>query len=74
MQILLFAQIFVSKTIERMIRHLDIWKNGFWLGLTDMYEEGTWMWINNVTEAESRWVLQIYSVDFLFSKFNCWLL
>uniref|UniRef100_A0A8C5E9L8 CD209 antigen-like protein E n=1 Tax=Gouania willdenowi TaxID=441366 RepID=A0A8C5E9L8_GOUWI len=31
------------------------WENGFWVGLTDLEKEKKWVWINNVTEVESRY-------------------
>lgn len=27
----------------------DQYDRGFWMGLTDMVEEGKWVWVNNVT-------------------------
>uniref|UniRef100_A0A8C6PP07 C-type lectin domain-containing protein n=1 Tax=Nothobranchius furzeri TaxID=105023 RepID=A0A8C6PP07_NOTFU len=49
-------QMFVSHTIEMMkLINTDVWNNGFWIGLTDMNVEGTWEWINNVTEVEPRY-------------------
>ncbi|XP_062296360.1 C-type lectin domain family 4 member M-like [Scomber scombrus] len=48
-------QKFVSGTIDSMRSGRDIWQNGFWIGLTDTEAEGTWVWINNVTEVERRY-------------------
>ncbi|XP_034531326.1 uncharacterized protein LOC117806483 [Notolabrus celidotus] len=29
------------------------WERGYWIGLTDVVNKGTWVWVNNVTEVES---------------------
>ncbi|KAK2826127.1 hypothetical protein Q5P01_020341 [Channa striata] len=48
-------QTFVSDSIEHVKNSRHWWDNGFWVGLIDIETEGTWVWINNVTEVEQRY-------------------
>lgn len=50
----LFPQTFVSNHVETLVSGRNFWQNSFWLGFRDTEEEGTWVWINNVTEVEQR--------------------
>uniref|UniRef100_A0A1A8HD05 C-type lectin domain-containing protein n=1 Tax=Nothobranchius korthausae TaxID=1143690 RepID=A0A1A8HD05_9TELE len=57
-------QMFVSHTIEMMELNTGVWRNAFWIGLTDMKVEGTWEWINNVTEVEPRYWMDMEPKQF----------
>ncbi|XP_029973554.1 CD209 antigen-like protein C isoform X2 [Salarias fasciatus] len=48
-------QTFVGNSVKKMVQGLNVWQNGFWVGLTDMDTEDHWVWINNVTEVEPRY-------------------
>ncbi|XP_057716442.1 CD209 antigen-like protein E isoform X2 [Corythoichthys intestinalis] len=47
-------QSYISQIIESLrTYHFEV--NGLWIGVTYKKTEGTWIWINNVTEAEQRY-------------------
>lgn len=48
-------QTYVSNNIKALVTGRSTWENGVWVGLTDIANEKTWLWINNVTETESRY-------------------
>lgn len=43
-------QMFVNNNIETRTS-MTLKYRAFWLGLTDVPQNGTWVWINNVTEV-----------------------
>lgn len=58
-----FTQEFVSNIVRNFMGDGHQWTKGSWIGITDTLTEGTWVWINNVTEVEQRWELQNYTVN-----------
>ncbi|XP_077394996.1 C-type lectin domain family 4 member K-like [Festucalex cinctus] len=48
-------QTYVNHIIESLRIGFYVWENGLWIGVTEMKPEGTWLWINNVTESDQRY-------------------
>ncbi|KAG8013671.1 hypothetical protein GBF38_022151 [Nibea albiflora] len=64
-------QKFVGDTIENMkVSSSNEWKNAFWVGLRDTEIEGTWVWINNVTEVEQRLELLCNTLNAILININ----
>ncbi|XP_062295864.1 C-type lectin domain family 4 member M-like [Scomber scombrus] len=45
----------ISNNYPKVSSSNSWWQNGFWIGLTDVVLKGTWVWINNLTEAETMY-------------------
>ncbi|XP_047467397.1 CD209 antigen-like protein B [Mugil cephalus] len=41
----------ISENFVRQTGGVSWWEGGYWMGLTDVATEGTWVWVNNVTEV-----------------------
>ncbi|KAF6718692.1 C-type lectin domain family 4 member M [Oryzias melastigma] len=48
-------QKFVSNRYRQLMGNKNSWEDGFWIGLIDTHAEGTFVWVNNVTELEPRY-------------------
>ncbi|XP_028996000.1 C-type lectin domain family 4 member M-like [Betta splendens] len=61
----------ISDNFPRVSSSSLWWLNGFWMGLTDVVTEGTWVWVNNVTETERGYWKQGQPSHTGPSKKNC---
>ncbi|XP_032356220.1 CD209 antigen-like protein C [Etheostoma spectabile] len=47
------------------------WQDGYWIGLTDVVTAGTWVWVNNVTEAETMYWRRGHPATYGLLSGNC---
>ncbi|XP_005916855.1 CD209 antigen-like protein E isoform X2 [Haplochromis burtoni] len=48
-------QLLITDNFQKVSSSGVWWQNGYWVGLTDVVTEGTWVWVNNVTEVDSMY-------------------
>ncbi|XP_039897759.1 C-type lectin domain family 4 member M-like isoform X1 [Simochromis diagramma] len=48
-------QLLITDNFQKVSSSGVWWQNGYWVGLTDAVTEGTWVWVNNVTEVDSMY-------------------